>query len=310
MGGVAEKRKIAFPFARVMFSLMFVFFLSFFLCFTYHWFLCSFFVHSKLTQQLQNNKYCHFPGMALSRYCFRNNKPSYKHITKSRTLFLQQQLADVEQEICSRLKGEPFRYSGPKTWQEVNLGQTCVFVGRVWVYNNVLNEEVKVGNQLLCFIKTTFPSVENREWKIVDLLNNWLQASLAACTASKNLKRLIQQQWVDTKNLLALAKEFGNAETRFIIESCILWSQLMILPELFSLLWLSSYNKTSPTVLCCIKKWSKLVLYLLTTANRQAVGSVADKQTSTKNNTSCSLFIFGTELHRSCTMAPQLCVLW
>lgn len=124
-------------------------------------------------------------------------------------------LRNVVEQRCS---GQPFLVTGPDIWNRLHLTEP-ISSNLVLVYTRGPDSQTQlVGHWRLEFRQRGFPEFPEREFYVVDLLNNHNRLALCRKKVKSSLVEAIRKRRYNLCELANLAREYGSPWTRRLVE--------------------------------------------------------------------------------------------
>lgn len=117
-------------------------------------------------------------------------------------------------------RGRPYLRTGPSVWNSLGLGTTAVEAVPL-VYNTTRTGEVRLGGRRFELRRVGFPRKPDREYFVVDLLENARRAGADLDNIRGSLAAALKAGRFDTGRLLARASEYGTCATQELVRSCV-----------------------------------------------------------------------------------------
>lgn len=117
------------------------------------------------------------------------------------------------------LKDEDFILVSPNTFNTLGLGLTQLY-NTMWVYNNKRNGQFSLNGKSFEFkIKNAFPQKVDREYLLVELLNNLESLAEDKTNIADKLTKNVLSFNIDA--LMKATQQYGNGSTKLIIKSIV-----------------------------------------------------------------------------------------
>jgi hypothetical protein len=122
-------------------------------------------------------------------------------------------LPPKDRELLRAFLGDDrFLITGPPVWNALGLGSTAMFPIHL-VYNHRRSGKFRLGNQTYWFRRVRYPEPPPLEWFVIDLLENADIVGADRQLMESLLAVRLREKTFDSETLLALAQDYGSADT-------------------------------------------------------------------------------------------------
>lgn len=123
------------------------------------------------------------------------------------------------------LKDNSFLLVSPNAFNSLGLGLTQLY-NTTWVYNHKRRGEfVLNGKNFLFKLKSAFPATLNREFLVIDLLNNLDEIAEDGEKVIENFKNNANR--FETLELMKMAQQYGSGATKKVVKSVLRKTELL-----------------------------------------------------------------------------------
>jgi hypothetical protein len=131
-----------------------------------------------------------------------------------------------DQDLVERfLKDKSFLLVSPNAYNSLGLGLTQLY-NTTWVYNHKRHGEfIFNGKNFLFKLKSAFPTTLNREFLLIDLLNNLDELSEDQDQVIKNFQKNVDR--FETRELIKMAQQYGTGTTKKLLKTVLRKTKLM-----------------------------------------------------------------------------------
>ena len=122
-----------------------------------------------------------------------------------------------DQDLVERfLKDKSFLLVSPNAYNSLGLGLTQLY-NTTWVYNHKRHGEfILNGKNFLFKLKSAFPVTLNREFLVIDLLNNLDELAEDQDMVIKSFRENVDR--FETRELMKMAQQYGAGATKKLLK--------------------------------------------------------------------------------------------